>query len=159
MFQTIKADWLFVIPATLVWALALVFTAVDFLVLRGMSIGSGWTNLTGAALIVVGVTIRRLAKKDLGPFFSSGLKTSAEHKLVTTGIYRNIRHPAYLGNLLANWGIPLLFGSVYGFAIMLLLVPCFVYRMRIEEKMLVERFGEAYRDYVASTKKLIPCLY
>jgi protein-S-isoprenylcysteine O-methyltransferase Ste14 len=42
---------------------------------------------------------------------------------------------------------------------MLLLIPCILYRIRIEESMLVERFGDEYRNYRQTSKKLIPYLY
>jgi len=95
----------------------------------------------------------------LGKYFSAGLRISEYHKLVTQGIYRHVRHPAYLGVLLVWLGVPLLFSSLYGFLAMLLLIPCYLYRIRIEEKMVIEKFGKEYLEYMKRTKKLIPYIY
>jgi len=56
-------------------------------------------------------------------------------------------------------GIPLIFSSLYGFLLMLGLTPLFLYRIKIEEKMLIKRFGEEYKEYIKKTKKLLPLIY
>jgi protein-S-isoprenylcysteine O-methyltransferase Ste14 len=61
--------------------------------------------------------------------------------------------------LLFYSGVTLLFSSWYGFLFMLLLIPCFLYRIRIEEEMLVERLGAEYQAYMKVSKKMIPYLY
>jgi len=53
-------------------------------------------------------------------------------------------------------GIPLLFPSLYGFLMILLLTPCILYRMKIEEQMLIRKFGEEYLKYMKRTKRLTP---
>ncbi|MFQ5712267.1 MAG: methyltransferase family protein [Candidatus Geothermarchaeales archaeon] len=70
-----------------------------------------------------------------------------------------MRHPAYLGSLLLSPGIPLIFSSFYGFLLILWIIPCFLYRIRIEESMLLEKFGDEYREYMKETKKIIPFIY
>jgi protein-S-isoprenylcysteine O-methyltransferase Ste14 len=42
---------------------------------------------------------------------------------------------------------------------MLLLIPCYLYRIKIEEDMLIARFGETYREYMRHTKRLIPRIF
>jgi len=56
-------------------------------------------------------------------------------------------------------GIPLVFSSLYGFLITLALIPLILYRVEIEERMLIERLGDEYRAYMRRTKKLIPFIY
>jgi len=53
----------------------------------------------------------------------------------------------------------MILGSLYGFILMLVPIPMLLYRIRIEEKALVSRFGQEYLDYASKTKKLIPYVY
>lgn len=159
MFQTKRADWYFLIPATLAWIAALLVTAWEFIYTQRAVYRFGFVNVIGLISMLSGIVIRKWAKMNLGRNFSSGLRILNGHRLVTDGIYRYIRHPAYSGNFLFWFGTPLLFSSLYGFLVMLLLVPCFLYRMKIEESMLIERFGDEYLDYMKRTKRLIPFVY
>jgi len=119
----------------------------------------GSMDLFGLGIMFLGVAIRVWARRTLGRHFSASLRTLDKHELVTYGIYKRVRHPAYTGNFLFWFGIPLLFSRWHGFLIMLLLVPCFLYRIKIEENMLIEKFGSEYLDYMAHTKKLLPYIY
>lgn len=159
MFRTTRADWLFIVPASLVWVTALFVTAWDYIRIQGAAYHFGVVNLIGVTLVIAGVIIRRQAKRALGSRFSYGLRITEGHQLVTHGIYRHLRHPAYTGNLLTWFGVPLLLSNLYGFLVMLLLVPPFLYRMRIEENMLTRRFGNKYLEYTKRSKRLIPHVY
>jgi protein-S-isoprenylcysteine O-methyltransferase Ste14 len=159
MLKTIKADWYFIIPATIVWLAALVVIGWDFIVLQGADFRFGVMALIGCCAMLAGLGLRAAARRGLRKQFSYALRTLEDHRLVTQGIYRSIRHPAYLGDMLFHFGLAWLFSSLYGFLVMLLLVPCFIYRIRIEEGMLVEKFGDEYRHYQWNSKKLIPRLY
>ncbi len=159
MFKTVKTDWYFIIPATLVWISALSVTAWDFVQVQQATFRFGFINLLGLTWMLAGIFIRRWAKRDLGKYFSSGLRILNNHQLVTYGIYKRVRHPAYLGNFLFWFGVPLLFSSLYGFLVMFLLVPCFLYRIKVEEKMLIERFGSEYLEYMKRSRRLIPYVY
>lgn len=158
-FHTERADWGFIIPATLIWIFALLVTAYDFVQFQGMIYRFGIVNAVGLCVSLIGVSIRKLAKRTLGKYFSSGLKISKEHKLIKHGMYKHIRHPAYLGVLLFWIGFSLFLGSLYGFFLMFGLIPCYLYRIRIEERMLMDKFGDEYREYMKNTKKIIPYVY
>lgn len=82
-----------------------------------------------------------------------------DHVLVTSGVYRRMRHPAYTGDMLFHFGVTLLFSSLRGLVIMLALIPCFCYRIAIEERMLVARFGDSYRAYCQRTRRLLPHVF
>jgi len=159
MFATIKKDWYFVIPAFIVGASALGVTGWDFIQLQKAVYRFEVVNLVGASFLLLGLTLRVLARKALGKHFSYALRIINNHALVKHGIYKYIRHPAYSGYLLFYFGVTLLFSSWDGFLIMLLLIPCFLYRIRIEEEMLVERLGAEYQAYMKISKKMIPYLY
>lgn len=111
-------------------------------------------------LFAAGLGLRYKAVKRLGRFFSTQVNIQNNHELITDGPYRHLRHPAYTGLLIALAAAGLAMGD--GLALLLLTVPLFCalsYRIDIEEKMMTEKFGTAYRSYCESTRKLLPWLY
>jgi protein-S-isoprenylcysteine O-methyltransferase Ste14 len=93
--------------------------------------------------------------------FGSGVLTIEDnHQLITTGIFRFIRHPIYAGGIIGVFGFYFAFHSLI--VLIVLTITYFIifrHRLLFEEKLLVEEFGEDYREYVKQTKKLIPYLY
>ena len=116
-------------------------------------------NITGLILFVVGLTIALVAQFTLRRFYSSSLVIKEDHQLITHGIYRFTRHPIYSGVLIGIMGLPVTAPSLYGFLILSLLIPIFLNRIRMEEELLTEEFGDAYRAYMETTRKLIPFVY
>ena len=159
LFQTKRADRVFMILGSLVFFSALLVTLWDFVKIQEMTYRLSLVNVVGLVLFSIGVSIRLVARRTLGKYFSSGLKTTQKHELIKHGIYKHIRHPAYLGSLLLSPGVPLIFSSFYGFLLILGIIPCFLYRIRIEESMLIEKFGNEYWEYMKETKKIIPFIY
>jgi len=78
---------------------------------------------------------------------------------VTTGPYRLVRHPGYLGFILSVMGIALALGSLAALACEIIAVGFILWRIRREEAMLAERFGEEYRQYARKTRRLVPFIY
>jgi protein-S-isoprenylcysteine O-methyltransferase Ste14 len=79
--------------------------------------------------------------------------------LVTTGPYRLVRHPIYLGLVLLATGEALAFGSWPALMIVLSgIVPTFAWRAYAEEALLSQTFGESYAVYRKQTKMIIPHL-
>ena len=120
----------------------------------------------GLVLLLFGGVIRmkaRLHLKEKAGFNSlvgtSQLQIVNKHKLVTDGLYKHVRHPLYLGEILRNLGVVILFSSVYGILIVSLASFFLLFRIQIEEKMLIVVFGEKYKVYKRRTKKLIPYIY
>jgi protein-S-isoprenylcysteine O-methyltransferase Ste14 len=105
-------------------------------------------RLLGILPLVLGIILNVLADRSLKwhkttvkPFVSSRV-------LVTEGVFRVSRHPMYLGMILSIAGIAVLLGSLTPWFILLLLAVLLDARfIRIEESMLEETFGEAYRRY------------
>ena len=56
-------------------------------------------------------------------------------------------------------GVPVYVSSLYGLLTMSVLIPIFLNRIRMEERMLTEEFGDAHRTYKETTSKLIPFIY
>jgi len=97
---------------------------------------------------------------SLARFGSGVLHIEDDHRLITTGVFGYIRHPVYAGGILGLVGIYMAFRSV----VMLVLVSLLYFivirhRMLFEEEMLVEEFGDEYREYMERTSRLIPFLY
>ncbi len=116
-------------------------------------------NIAGLILFVVGLTIALVAVFTLRRFYLSTLVIREDHQLITHGIYRFTRHPIYFGVLIGIMGVPVFAPSLYGFLVLSLLIPIFLNRIRMEERMLTEEFGNAYRTYKKNTRKLIPFIY
>ena len=101
----------------------------------------------GLALYVVGCILRVGPVFELGRRFSGLVAIQEGHELETSGFYRVIRHPSYLGLLLLLVGWALVFRSAIGVLVSLLLIPPLVARMNSEEALLESEFGERYADY------------
>jgi protein-S-isoprenylcysteine O-methyltransferase Ste14 len=113
----------------------------------------------GVALSLVGGVLRLWPVFVLGYRFSGLVAIQPGHRLVTDGIYGVIRHPSYLGLIVASLGWGLAFRSWVGVILTLLTVPVVVARIRAEERFLQAHFGAEYERYRARTSRLIPRLY
>jgi protein-S-isoprenylcysteine O-methyltransferase Ste14 len=111
----------------------------------------------GAAVFLGALWIFYVAHRDLGRGFSISLDVRADHKLVTEGIYAHVRHPMYLAFwlwgvaqalLLPNWIAGL--SGLVGFGVL------FVFRVRREELLMLEQFGQQYRAYMGRTGCIVP---
>ena len=116
-------------------------------------------NIVGLALFVIGLTIALVAVVTLRRSYTSTLVIREDHQLITHGIYRFTRHPVYLGVIIAIIGVPVYDSSLYGLLTMSALIPIILNRIRIEERMLTEEFGDAYRRYKEASSKLVPFIY
>jgi protein-S-isoprenylcysteine O-methyltransferase Ste14 len=134
-------------------------SVVDFITLQEMTYHLDLVSLVGFVFLVGGLGLRARATRTLGRYFSPDVRVLEKHKLIRYGIYRHIRHPIYLGTLLAYFSIPLLFHSLYGFLVMILKISLTVYRIRTEEQVLLKKLGKEYRDYMKTSKRLIPYVY
>lgn len=117
----------------------------------------GWV---GFGLLIAGIIIRWTAIYHLGKYFTGTVLIKTDHRLVRTGWYKHLRHPAYSGALLAHFGLGLCFSN--WLSLCLSTIPFFaaaMYRMRVEERVLAEAFGAEYLDYSRTSKRLIPGLY
>ena len=113
----------------------------------------------GVALVAIGGTLRVVPVFILGHRFSGLVAIQKGHTLVTNGLYGVIRHPSYLGLLIAAFGWALAFRSLVGVLLSAALIPTIVARMNSEEALLRSQFGPEYDAYRARTSRLIPGLY
>jgi protein-S-isoprenylcysteine O-methyltransferase len=111
----------------------------------------------GCLLLAAGLSLRLYAITTLRKFFTVDLAIQSEHKLIKHGPYRMIRHPSYTGAILCFSGLSLSFG--YWASAIIIVFPVFsVYIWRIikEERILMDAFGAAYKEYCLHTYRLIP---
>ena len=113
----------------------------------------------GLALLLVGIVLRVGPMFVLGRRFTWPLATQEHHPLLTTGFYRFIRHPSYLGALLGMIGWILVFRSGIALLLALLIVPLFFFVIPKEEALLMAEFGDEYANYRRRTWRLVPFLY
>ncbi len=155
--NAIREDMLyFALPAILVLCAGMGVSAWDLVRQQGSLYMLSVQSIVGLALIVIGLTIELVAHFTLWRFYSSTLVIREDHQLITHGIYRFTRHPIYLGAIMVCIGVPVYASSPYGLLTMSALIPVFLNRIRIEERMLTDEFGDAYRTYTEATSKLIP---
>ncbi len=124
------------------------------------------TEIGGVLLMLLGATLELCVRITLiekakfpGLLSTKRLMIVDQHKLITDGIFGHIRHPLYLGRNVANFGIAVFFSSLWGAVLMSISAVCFLIRIRVEEEMLIEEFGDAYHEYRKHTKKIIPFIY
>jgi len=119
-----------------------------------------WMEIIGLALIIISVALRLWTRSSIKKYYSGHVQVTAEQRLVQSGPYRYIRHPGYAGYLFMALGICLGYSSLIGLAaIPIFMLPGFVYRMNLEERLLAESFGDDYRAYVRGTKRIFPGIW
>ncbi|MEN3185314.1 MAG: isoprenylcysteine carboxylmethyltransferase family protein [Atribacterota bacterium] len=110
----------------------------------------------GIGLMIAGVSLRLIAILTLGKYFTPDIAIAENHKLVRKGVYRLIRHPSYTGEFLAFGGAALVFWH-FPSSLFIFFLPFlgFLYRASLEERKLLECFGEEYREYMSKTRRFI----
>ena len=112
----------------------------------------------GLALAVLGAALAILSRHLLGRNWSATVQLKQGHELVTRGPYRLVRHPIYTGLLLLFLGNAVMVGDWRGLLAVAIVFASFWRKLRLEERWLVEHFGEPYRLYQARTKALVPAV-
>lgn len=127
-------------------------------VIRGDMRGA-WVTL-GVLMMAGGRLLRAWAQMHMRHLYIGEAAVQPGHRVVDTGPYRWIRHPGYVGGTLTAIGIGLALSSWLG-ALLAALVLAAAYTIRIprEEALLAQEMGDAYRSYMARTKRFIPYLF
>jgi protein-S-isoprenylcysteine O-methyltransferase Ste14 len=116
--------------------------------------------VVGASLYAGGMTFRLVAIISLGKFFTGSVRIHDGHEMIQSGPYRLVRHPAYLGLVVLTIGGITIFASLFGYlCFFLLFLPGLMQRIRVEEEVLTDEFGDGYREYCKRTKRLVPFIY
>jgi len=118
------------------------------------------TRALATIVILLGVALRAASLRALGGAYSVRLGTRAEQRLVRDGPYRFVRHPNYTALLIVACGIALGLRSPLALAATFLVwLPIVIVRIVREERLMVARFGDGYREYCQRTARLVPLVY
>ena len=134
----------------LIWVASPAFSFAEY------ALGTG-PFVVGVMCLVIGLWLFYRSHADLGTNWSITLEVREQHRLITQGVYRRIRHPMYSALVLYSIGQALVIpnwvagpSNVVAFAILV------SFRVQAEEQMMSEAFGEEYAEYAARTKRLVP---
>jgi protein-S-isoprenylcysteine O-methyltransferase Ste14 len=127
-----------------------------------LSTGDHWKTVFAIGIVVwlSGIILRMYSIRVLGHFFTYDVAISTGQRVVEQGPYRWLRHPSYLGGLLAMIG----FGMTLTNWLAMFVPACFAiagyaYRITVEEQALVRGLGPAYSEYMRRTWRLIPYVF
>ena len=141
----------FVVP--LIWIASPVFSFAEYPLRTGPLVA-------GMMCLVIGLWLFHRSHADLGTNWSITLEVREQHRLITHGIYRRIRHPMYLALVLYSVGQALVIPNwVAGPSNLIAFAILFALRVGAEERMMVEAFGDEYATYSAETKRLVPGIW
>ena len=119
-----------------------------------------WITVAGVVMIATGIWFRAWAVRTLGQFFTPTVQIKEEHQLINSGPYKIIRHPSYFAAFLSIMGGAVLLESMVGIAVSIIAMSVAYYvRIGIEERKLLEHFGNSYKEYMLQTKKIIPFVF
>jgi protein-S-isoprenylcysteine O-methyltransferase Ste14 len=114
----------------------------------------------GVLVAASGLWLFRRSHIELGKNWSISLDLREGHQLVTSGLYRHIRHPMYTSIFLYALGQALVVPNwIVGPANLVAFFVLFTVRVASEEQMMADKFGDQYRTYMAKTKRLIPHIW
>lgn len=116
-------------------------------------------SLTGFIVMCIGLGFACLARIHLGKNWSSIPEVKKEHTLIKSGPYQIVRHPIYTGFLVGIIGSALMIGSFLFLYIFIVVLIVFIIKIRIEEKLMLNRFPDEYTQYKKDVKALIPYIY
>lgn len=116
-----------------------------------------WLTFLGCFFYFFALWGRYKVYSVLGRNWSKWVKIVEGQRLIKEGPYRLVRHPFYLFVILETTGIPLIVNSWIGLSIALFgYIPFLLMRAKLEEKLLIEEFGQEYLDYKKFTPLISP---
>lgn len=115
-----------------------------------------WLRWVGAVFGALGCALMAWTLTNLGKNLTDTVVTRAQATLVTTGPYHYVRHPFYVTVALLIPTAALLSANTFIAACGVAVLTLLVIRTKTEEQKLLDKFGKAYRDYMASTGRFWP---
>jgi len=121
----------------------------------------GLVSWIGLTLMCAGIGLRIWSFHTLGRYFTFTVQTSRDQPVISSGLYRLIRHPGYAGLLLTVVGIGFIaIGNWVSLAVLVALASTgLVYRIAVEEHALERDLGGRYQSYAESRKRLVPFVW
>jgi protein-S-isoprenylcysteine O-methyltransferase Ste14 len=134
----------------LIWVASPAFSFAEYSLRTGPLVA-------GVMCLAIGLWLFYRSHADLGTNWSVTLEIREEHRLITQGVYRGIRHPMYSALFLYAVGQALVIPNwVAGLSNLIAFTVLFALRVGAEERMMAEQFGDEYAAYSARTKRLVP---
>jgi protein-S-isoprenylcysteine O-methyltransferase Ste14 len=116
-----------------------------------------WAGWLGVLVLAGALFVFWRAHADLGLNWSPSLEIREKHELITRGIYGVIRHPMYASQWLWVIAQPLLLQNwIAGFLNLLVFIPFYFLRVRTEEQLMTEKFGDQYHAYMQKVGAVLP---
>jgi protein-S-isoprenylcysteine O-methyltransferase Ste14 len=157
--ESVPSRLLHIVPLILGIALLVVpRLAGDWLTPRFLPRSPAWF-LLGLVLTFLGLGFSVYARVWLGRNWSGTVTLKEDHELIRGGPYRRVRHPIYTGILLAVLGSAFAEGQWRALVALALITAAFLHKIKVEERVLTEQFGDAYRQYQTEVPALLPGVY
>lgn len=115
-----------------------------------------WQFWIASLVTALGLLFTVWARVYLGRNWSGVVTIKRDHELIDTGPYALVRHPIYTGLLVAFIGSAMARGEWRGVLAVLIAWAALWRKLRVEERWLLERFGERYADYCRRVPALVP---
>jgi protein-S-isoprenylcysteine O-methyltransferase Ste14 len=116
-----------------------------------------WVRWIGVILFALGAVLLHLTHQAMGRSWTPTLGLREDHKLVTDGVFKYIRHPMYAAHILWAIAQPLILANwIAGFSFLIPQILQYWFRVGDEEKMMLEAFGDQYQVYMEKTGRIIP---
>jgi len=114
----------------------------------------------GFSLFIIGLILQGVAEATLGKYYLPSIGTVEGQKIIKNGIYKYIRHPGYLGEIIIFFGLGFVTYSLLGI-LGAFIVSLMVYVGEVipEEKYMLEKFGKEYEEYMKETFRFIPYIF
>ena len=145
--------WLGSMILPLLWVFSSLFAAAEYPLNPAVF-------AAGVLVAALGLWLFRRSHIELGKNWSISLDLREGHQLVTSGLYRHVRHPMYTSIFLYALGQALVVPNwIVGPANLVAFFVLFTVRVEPEEQMMTDKFGDQYRNYMSKTKRLIPHIW
>jgi protein-S-isoprenylcysteine O-methyltransferase Ste14 len=134
----------------------MVFSAFDHRM--GWSTVPPWLSVLGDVLVVAGLSIAMLVVIE-NSYAAATVTVETGQKVASGGLYKFVRHPMYVGNVVMMVGMPLALGSYWGLVFVVPGVAVLVFRILDEEKLLTQELA-GYREYAQRVRyRLVPSVW
>jgi protein-S-isoprenylcysteine O-methyltransferase Ste14 len=107
-------------------------------------------------IVVAGALLTIWARVTLGGNWSAEVTFKQDHELIESGPYALVRHPIYTGLITMGLGAAINYGRPYGFVLVAGLCGSFWWKARQEEGVMGKHFPDAYREYKARVRAIVP---
>lgn len=143
------------------WGLALEMVAYAVACLTGSATAqvAGWRIGLSVLFLACAALLSWTSTRSLGRFLRLQAALEPDHQLIRSGPYRIVRHPIYASMLCLFLGITSMVASPAWFVVALVIfLTGTEIRVRVEDRLLADRFGEEFRRYCESTPAYVPFL-